>query len=183
MQPYAPEIQYLKNILESFLEQKYFDKIDQVLKSLSKLVNATEFTDICNKYLENILQDDLLSLQDLNSIIGQLQDKCKFKTNTRTEAIILGKMLNDSDNAQSSISEFLKHGKQTIVEILRNMDVIGVDNLYKVFDCDSIDASVIPKELQEIYQEHKLKDHDDEIAEDILKLQENKQINPLDKKS
>ena len=73
--------------------------------------------------------------------------------------------------------------KQTIVEILRNMDVIGVDNLYKVFDCDSIDASVIPKELQEIYQEHKLKDHDDEIAEDILKLQENKQINPLDKKS
>ena len=51
-----------------------------------------------------------------------------------------------------------------------------------MFDCDSIDASVIPKELQEIYQEHKLKDHDDEIAEDILKLQENKQINPLDKK-
>ena len=111
MQPYAPEIQYLKNILESFLEQKYFDKIDQVLKSLSKLVNATEFTDICNKYLENILQDDLLSLQDLNSIIGQLQDKCKFKTNTRTEAIILGKMLNDSDNAQSSISEFLETWK------------------------------------------------------------------------
>lgn len=184
VQPYAPEIQYLKNILESFLEQKYFDKIDQVLKSLSKLVNATEFTDICNKYLENILQDDLLSLQDLNSIIGQLQDKCKFKTNTRTEAIILGKMLNDSDNAQSSISEFFGNmEKQTIVEILRNMDVIGVDNLYKVFDCDSIDASVIPKELQEIYQEHKLKDHDDEIAEDILKLQENKQINPLDKKS
>lgn len=184
LQPYAPEIQYLKNILESFLEQKYFDKIDQVLRSLSKLVTTTEFTDICNKYLENILQDDLLSLQDLNNLIGQLQDKCKFKTNTRTEAMILGKMLNDSDNVESSINDFFGNmEKQTIIEILRNMDVIGVDNLYKVFDCDSIDASVIPKELQEIYQEHKLREHDDVIAEDILKLQENKQINPLDKKN
>ncbi|EMG46746.1 RPO41 DNA-directed RNA polymerase [Candida maltosa Xu316] len=182
--PYTKEINYLKNILESFSEEKYFDKTDQILKSLSKLVTTREFTDIVNKYLENVSQGESLSLEGLENIITELQTTCQFVTNSRTEAVLLSKVLSDEKTTTTEIKKYLENfEKREIKEILRNMEVIGAENLYKIFDSEFIDLSCIPQELHEVYQEYQVKSSVNQVAGDTLKLQENEIINPLNKKN
>lgn len=182
--PYEKEVNYLKNILESFTEERFFGKTDQILKSLSKLVTRSEFTDIGNKYLESVSLDESLSVSDLDNAIADLKLNCGFLPNDRTQAVKLNKMLNTEDESESSINIFFENmDHKTIRNILGNNDVLGVDNLYKIFNCPTIDSNCIPKELHEVYQEFKMHQNDGKVVEDTLKLQEDKFISPLTKEN
>lgn len=182
--PYEREINYLKNILESFTEERFFGKTDQILKSLSKLVSSEEFTDIGNKYLEVFALDESITTSDLDNAIADLTEICHFLPSVRTQAIQLSKLLNTQQDSESHINAFLENlENKTIRNILVNNDVLGVDNLYRIFSCPAIDSNCIPKELNEVYQEFKMNQTDGKVAEDTLKLQEDQFISALTKEN
>ncbi|KAI5953595.1 RPO41 [Candida jiufengensis] len=180
-QPYEREINYLKNMLESFSAESYFERSFQILKSLSKLVNQEELTQIGNKSLESIARDSKIKPDNLSKIISQMEEFCNFKSNERTEAIVLKTLLQNDGNSNDYF-EFIDD-KKTIKKILQNTDIIGADNMFKIFDSKKIDQSCIPQELMEVYKNYKLNQQGGEVAEDTIKLQQNVDINPLDKQN
>ncbi|KAI5966494.1 RPO41 [Candida pseudojiufengensis] len=179
--PYEREINYLKNMLETFSAESYFERTFQILKSLSKLVNHEELTQIGNKSLEILVRDSNMKSNELSKVILQMEEFCNFKSNERTEAIILKTLLQNGGNINEYF-EFMDD-KRTIKKILQNTDVIGADNMFKIFDSKFIDQTCIPQELTEVYKNYKLDQQGGEVVEDTIKLQQNVNINPLDKQN
>ncbi|KAI5949646.1 RPO41 [Candida margitis] len=179
--PYEKEINYLRNMLESFSTDSYFEQTFQILRSLSKLVNQEELTQFGNKSLEAIARDSKMKPEGLNKIIGQMEEFCNFKSDERTEAIVLKSLIQDG----GSLDNYFAHmeDKRMIKKILRNTDVIGADNMFKIFDCDEIDVSCVPVELIEVYKNYKLNQQNGQVVEDTIKLQKNIEINALDKEN
>ncbi|CAI5758891.1 unnamed protein product [Candida verbasci] len=182
---YEKEVIYLKNMLDTFSNQRYFDRSLQIFKSLSMLVTYHEFTQLCNKYLETICinedEENKFQVQDLKSITEKLTKECNFISDARTDAIVLTKMLKDGENVRNFLNDIEEDVLGGIKQVLKNSDIIGLNNYYKLFDSDFITKDCIPKELQEVYHEYKMNKQDVEILEDTIKLQTNKLMDPLQK--
>lgn len=179
--PYEKEINYLRNMLESFAAESYFERSFQILKSLSKLVNQEELTQFGNRSLEAITRDPKMKPEAVNKVIGQMEEFCNFKPDERTEAIVLKSLVQN----EGDLNDYFAHLKdrRTIKKILRNTDVIGADNMFKIFDSREIDISCIPVELMEVYKSYKLNQQNGEVVEDTIRLLKNIEINALDKEN
>lgn len=179
--PYEKEINYLRNMLESFSAESYFERTFQILKSLSKLVNQEELTQFGNRSLEAITRDPKMKPEAVNKVIAQMEEFCNFKPDVRTEAIVLKSLLQNEGN----LDDYFAHleDRRMIKKILRNTDVIGADNMFKIFDSNKIDISCIPVELMEVYKNYKLNQQNGEVVEDTIKLLKNIEINALDKEN
>ncbi|EGW34784.1 uncharacterized protein SPAPADRAFT_47865 [Spathaspora passalidarum NRRL Y-27907] len=168
-QPFAREINYLKSLMESFVSDQYYEKAYPLLKTLSGLVTPEEFTKFANIYLEALVQDEKVSVRELEQVIDKMQRECHFESNNRTRALRLTKYL--ETDPKFDLDEFFRIPKiEDIRSTLSNVDIIGVDNLYTIFDHPKA-QTWIPSELKESYHEYDL-NKNKEIVEDTKKLQE-----------
>ncbi|KAI3402432.2 RPO41 [Candida oxycetoniae] len=184
-QPYEKEIRYLKNMLETFSAESYFERGYQILKSLSNLVSSRELTQIGNNALVILTSNNsssttpATSVKNLNRIIAQMEDYCGFVSDERTEAIVLKQLLLEGTDPKYFFGEFTNNNK--IKKILQNTDVIGADNMYKIFDSPNINESCIPEELLHVYRKYKLSQSSADVVEDTMKLKEDQSIISLGK--
>ncbi|EDK43314.1 hypothetical protein LELG_01492 [Lodderomyces elongisporus NRRL YB-4239] len=179
--PFQRETDYLKGMLVSFSNEQFYEQSFRILKSLAKLVNAEELTQIANSSLQLIANESSVTFEKLEKIAKDMQKQCDFKPDQRTQAVFLGKLLAENKNPDKFLNKLDE--SKSIRSVLENSDVIGADNMYKVFDSEVINQSCVPQELVEVYKQYKLQKESGSVAEDTVKLQSKESIDMLKKRN
>lgn len=169
-QPFAKDIIHLQSLLDALLSSKNFTRANQILKAIYQLsLSNEEFMFSLNKYMESLsLQpdttfselkhffDDFLSTTPRSA--ANTSNK-KLVPNDRTIAIYLAHTLNS--NNQRGYDELifdLKNNPTLSRKTLTHIDILGIDNLTKVFQQDSISERHIPQDFLPLYEQIMSKD-------------------------
>ncbi|CAK9438697.1 uncharacterized protein LODBEIA_P29210 [Lodderomyces beijingensis] len=177
-QPYEREVIYLKTMLESFASESYLERAYEIFHSLSNLVNSKELTRIGNRTLEIISNDSSLGASDLDKIINHMTEFCRFSPDERTQAVRLKQLLQEGLSPQPFLEQI--GSKSSIRAILAHSDIIGADNICKIFDCEAVDQSCIPNELADVYKNYIETQNAGEEPEDSAeRLQSGQYVNPM----
>ncbi|RLV93086.1 DNA-directed RNA polymerase mitochondrial [Spathaspora sp. JA1] len=180
-QPFAREVNYLKTLMETFIFEGFYERAIPHLRTLAQLVTREEFTKLANVYLEAMCQDNSVSADDFQLSIEELINKVNLTMNDRARAMSLTKYLH-SDSDFDIEGFFKKVTNKEIKSTLENVDIIGVDNLYRIFECEQA-KYWIPDALKESYQEFIL-NQKEELAKDVKQLKaKDGTISPLHKEN
>lgn len=145
--PFAKDVTHLQSLLEALLQSKNFDRAKNILLAIHPLLsNPENFLYAFNKYLEAWALEEDVKLGTVESYIQQIEARFgdRFR-NHRTEAILLNKALNIG--ADFSIPSSPTEARK----VLNHIDILGVDNLIKIFQSGAVTREQVPTDLLEIY--------------------------------
>lgn len=169
-QPFAKDITHLQSLLDALLTSRNFDRAGQILKAIYPLnVSFSDFMYSLNKYLELWARESEVTIKDLETYLTTVIKNRPIKPDSRTYAILINKALDLSQyhDYNQYIDEIKKSYKSTR-EILNHVDILGIDNLIKVFENPKITENHVPQDFLQLYRQvsgHSSTGNNDQVEE------------------
>lgn len=158
-QPFSRDIGHLQSLLDALLSCKNYERADNILRAIYQLsTTADDFMFAFNKYLE-AWSSEPVTILDMEKYLSSMKNNSD-KTNEivvpndKTYAILISKALQGEH--YSSYNRFLNEissSYKLTQLVLSHVDVLGIDNLTKIFEYPSIIDKHIPPDFLPLYQQ------------------------------
>ncbi|KAK6466029.1 mitochondrial DNA-directed RNA polymerase [Scheffersomyces coipomensis] len=149
--PLAKDVSHLSSLLDGLLSSGNFDRAFRVLTSIYPLLsNHDSFVDSVNRYIEQWSVQESVSIQEVELFLKDIQRKYNIYLNDRTYAIVLSKYMSSNGSYISYLNKFSNQTKQ---KIFSHVEILGIDELSRIFEDPSITEKCVPIDLIETYRE------------------------------
>ncbi|EGV63947.1 DNA/RNA polymerase [Yamadazyma tenuis ATCC 10573] len=169
-QPFAKDVIHLQSLLDALLSSKNFTRADKILQAIYPLsTSQEEFMYSINKYLEVWSQQDSATLEGLENYLLNFTKDARLLPNDRTYAILITKALQvDSSFKYNKYLNEIKSNINFTRKVLGHIDVLGIDNLTKIFQENSITEKHIPIDFGPLYDQINSTEDSSDINEDYF---------------
>ncbi|KAK6201694.1 mitochondrial DNA-directed RNA polymerase [Scheffersomyces amazonensis] len=149
--PLAKDVSHLQSLLDGLLSSGSFERAFRVMSSIYPLLgNPESFIESVNRYLEQWSAQESVSISEVESFLRDMQRKYTIQLNDRTHAIVLSKYMAANGPYQTYLSKFSNQQKRNIFS---HVEILGIDDLSKIFEDPTITEQSIPLDLKDTFAE------------------------------